>query len=98
MVCARPSLTSLGRNGPEQRIIPPLALQMSNTGLEGYHWYYRPGVSVGAIPTNGGLTCVFASVPQRRFHDEFRDMAAGHQQVLREGPGLGDPRPRGGPG
>jgi 2-polyprenyl-6-methoxyphenol hydroxylase-like FAD-dependent oxidoreductase len=57
----------------------------SNTGIEGYHWYYRPGVSVGAIPTNGGLTCIFASVPQRRFHDEIRrDTAAGHQQVLRE--------------
>jgi 2-polyprenyl-6-methoxyphenol hydroxylase-like FAD-dependent oxidoreductase len=57
----------------------------SNTGIEGYHWYFRPGVSVGAIPTNGGLTCVFASIPQRRFHDEIRaDMAAGHQQVLRE--------------
>jgi 2-polyprenyl-6-methoxyphenol hydroxylase-like FAD-dependent oxidoreductase len=57
----------------------------SNTGIEGYHWYYRPGVSVGAIPTNGGLTCIFASVPQRRFHDQIRrDTAAGHQQVLRE--------------
>jgi 2-polyprenyl-6-methoxyphenol hydroxylase-like FAD-dependent oxidoreductase len=56
----------------------------SNTGIEGYHWYYRPGVSVGAIPTNGGLTCIFVSVPQRRFHDEIRrDTAAGHQQVLR---------------
>jgi flavin-dependent dehydrogenase len=42
-------------------------------------------VSVGAIPTNGGLTCIFASVPQRRFHDEIRhDTAAGHRQVLRE--------------
>jgi 2-polyprenyl-6-methoxyphenol hydroxylase-like FAD-dependent oxidoreductase len=57
----------------------------SNTGIEGYHWYYRPGVSVGAIPTNGGLTCIFASVPQRRFHDEIRrDTAAGHRRVLRE--------------
>lgn len=62
----------------------------SNTGIEGYHWYYRPGVSVGAIPTNGGLTCIFASVPQRRFHEEIRhDTAAGHQRVLREcDPGL----------
>ena len=57
----------------------------SNTGIDGYHWYYRPGVSVGAIPTNGGLTCIFASVPQRRFQNEIsRDTAAGHQQVLRE--------------
>jgi 2-polyprenyl-6-methoxyphenol hydroxylase-like FAD-dependent oxidoreductase len=57
----------------------------SNTGIDGYHWYYRPGVAVGAIPTNGGLTCIFASVPQHRFHDDIRrDTAAGHQQVLRE--------------
>lgn len=53
--------------------------------LDGYHWYYRPGVSIGAIPTNDGLTCVFAASPPRRFHDQFRfDVAAGHQQVLRE--------------
>ena len=26
----------------------------------GYDWSYRPGASTGAIPTNGGLTCVFA--------------------------------------
>jgi flavin-dependent dehydrogenase len=54
-------------------------------GIDGYRWYFRPGVSVGAIPTNGGLTCIFASVPQRRFHTEIRhDIAAGHRQVLRE--------------
>ena len=40
----------------------------SGPGFDGYHWYYNPGVSVGAIPTNDGLTCIFASVPQRRFH------------------------------
>ena len=57
----------------------------SGSGLDGYHWYYRPGVSVGAIPTNGGLTCVFISVPQSRFHNEIRlDTAAGHQRVLLE--------------
>lgn len=36
-------------------------------GLEGYHWYYDLGASVGSIPTNRGQTCVFASVPQKRF-------------------------------
>ena len=62
----------------------------SNTGIEAFQWYFRPGVSVGAIPTNSGLTCIFASVPLRRFHDEIRhDTAAGHQRVLREcNPGL----------
>ncbi|MGY1809371.1 NAD(P)/FAD-dependent oxidoreductase [Blastococcus sp. SYSU D00669] len=27
---------------------------------DGYRWLYGPGASVGAIPTNDGLTCVFA--------------------------------------
>ena len=54
-------------------------------GIDGYHWYYQPGVSAGVIPTNDGLTCVFASMPSRRFADELHaDIAAGHQQVLRE--------------
>ena len=35
--------------------------------LEGYHWFYRPGVSIGTIPTNDGATCVFALIPQARF-------------------------------
>ncbi len=26
---------------------------------DGYEWFYRPGVTAGTIPTNGGLTCVF---------------------------------------
>jgi 2-polyprenyl-6-methoxyphenol hydroxylase-like FAD-dependent oxidoreductase len=31
------------------------------TGLptDGYEWFYRPGASAGAIPTNDGLTCLF---------------------------------------
>jgi flavin-dependent dehydrogenase len=35
--------------------------------LEGYHWFYLPGVSIGTIPTNDGDTCVFALIPQHRF-------------------------------
>jgi 2-polyprenyl-6-methoxyphenol hydroxylase-like FAD-dependent oxidoreductase len=43
------------------------------TGLEsdGYDWYYRPGVSAGAIPTNDGQTCVFASLPSAQFRAEI---------------------------
>jgi flavin-dependent dehydrogenase len=62
------------------------------SGLEddGYHWYYRPGVSAGVIPTNHGHTCVFASVPSRRFRDEIRfDPVAGFGRILAEcSPGL----------
>jgi 2-polyprenyl-6-methoxyphenol hydroxylase-like FAD-dependent oxidoreductase len=52
---------------------------------DGYHWHYRPGVSVGVIPTDGGLTCVFASAPSRRFREEIRfDPAAGFARILGE--------------
>jgi flavin-dependent dehydrogenase len=37
--------------------------------LEGYHWFYVPGVSIGTIPTNAGATCVFALIPQDRFSE-----------------------------
>jgi flavin-dependent dehydrogenase len=61
----------------------------SGVELDGYHWYYRPGVSAGAIPTNGA-TCVFAAVPAARFHDEIRDdVGAGYHRVIAEvDPGL----------
>jgi flavin-dependent dehydrogenase len=36
---------------------------------DGVHWHYAPGVSVGVIPTNDGLTCVFAAFPPTRFVD-----------------------------
>jgi len=39
-------------------------------GLEGNQWYYDLGAAVGAIPTNGGETCVFASIPPERFEAE----------------------------
>jgi 2-polyprenyl-6-methoxyphenol hydroxylase-like FAD-dependent oxidoreductase len=57
------------------------------SGLEvgGYHWYYRPGVSAGYIPTNDDQTCIFASIPARRFYEEIRhDTAAGYHRVLSE--------------
>lgn len=37
--------------------------------IDGVHWHYAPGVSVGVIPTNDGLTCVFAAFPPARFVD-----------------------------
>jgi menaquinone-9 beta-reductase len=50
----------------------------------GYHWHFRPGVSAGAIATNGG-TLVFAGVSRDRFWNEIRlDLAAGFRRVLGE--------------
>jgi flavin-dependent dehydrogenase len=53
--------------------------------VEGFHWYYRPGVSAGAIPTNDGRTCLFVAMPPARFR---RELAHGvdrlYQEVLAE--------------
>jgi len=50
-------------------------------GLEGFHWFYREGGSVGAIPTNDGDTCVFVSMAPARF-DAGR--AKGTESLYRE--------------
>lgn len=54
--------------------------------LAGYHWHYRPGVSVGVIPTNDGQTCVFASMPPERFQSamEAGGLDALYRRVLSE--------------
>lgn len=54
-------------------------------GVRGYEWRFNPGVSTGVIPTNDGDTCVFASMPDSRFHDEVaRDVEAGYRRVIAE--------------
>jgi 2-polyprenyl-6-methoxyphenol hydroxylase-like FAD-dependent oxidoreductase len=35
-----------------------------NLPVDGNRWYYRPGMGVGAIPTNDGQTLLFAAVPE----------------------------------
>jgi flavin-dependent dehydrogenase len=61
-------------------------------GLElgGYQWYWTQGAAAGAIPTNGGLTLLFASVPARAFAKELgTDAGACYRRVLeRAAPGL----------
>jgi menaquinone-9 beta-reductase len=46
----------------------------------GYHWHFTPGVSAGAIPTGGGLTCVFAMLPAARYAAEQMRGAPGMLQ------------------
>jgi len=47
------------------------------------HWYFRPGVSAGLIPTNGRQTLVFIAVPAKRFMEETRfDLEGGYRAVL----------------
>jgi 2-polyprenyl-6-methoxyphenol hydroxylase-like FAD-dependent oxidoreductase len=53
--------------------------------VDGSHWYYRPGVSAGAIPTNEGATVVFVAVPRDRFWSEVRlDLENGYRRALAE--------------
>jgi flavin-dependent dehydrogenase len=53
--------------------------------MDGYHWWFRTGGSIGAIPTNNGATCVFVSVPSRRFRDEVRgDPFLAYRRLIRE--------------
>jgi menaquinone-9 beta-reductase len=54
-------------------------------GLDGYHWYYNPGVSAGVIPTNDNQHCVFAAMPPSRLRAGVRhDIGAGFRAVLGE--------------
>jgi 2-polyprenyl-6-methoxyphenol hydroxylase-like FAD-dependent oxidoreductase len=48
------------------------------TGLpeDGHHWYYGPGATAGAIPTNHDAHCVFASVRD----GEFRRLRREHDR------------------
>lgn len=43
-----------------------------NLADDGSHWYFVENAAAGAIPTNNGQHCVFASVPGSRFGAIFR--------------------------
>jgi flavin-dependent dehydrogenase len=50
---------------------------------EGYDWFYGPGVTAGAIPTNEGCTLVFAAAsPERMRQETVTDIEAGFRRVL----------------
>ncbi len=54
--------------------------------LDGYEWYFRPGVAAGAIPTNDGLTCVFVGTTPERFRAELVPQPqSGFASLLAEG-------------
>jgi 2-polyprenyl-6-methoxyphenol hydroxylase-like FAD-dependent oxidoreductase len=66
-------------------------------GLDGYQWFYGPGLSVGAIPTNDAR-CVFVSFPAHRWPELGAGDARGayHRLLERAAPefyrSLGDAR------
>jgi len=49
----------------------------------GYRWHFRPNASAGVIPTNGGLHCVFAAMPQARYRAGARG-EVGFRTILAE--------------
>ena len=54
------------------------------TAVESF-WYWSPGAGAGAIPTNNGEWCVFASIAHDRFADVFgTDKRAGYHRILAE--------------
>jgi flavin-dependent dehydrogenase len=55
-----------------------------SAGEAGYEWFYRPGVSAGAIPTNDGQTCVFVGTSRERFRGELvtDDPLSGYLDLL----------------
>jgi flavin-dependent dehydrogenase len=68
----------------------------SGLDVGGYEWYFVPGLSAGAIPTNAGQVCVsvsvpapefprlFAHQPDTAFHDLLGQVAPGLAERLRE--------------
>ena len=52
--------------------------------LDGYHWYYGDRLSVGAIPTNDELACVFVGAPPAVLARATRDrpLADAHRTLL----------------
>jgi 2-polyprenyl-6-methoxyphenol hydroxylase-like FAD-dependent oxidoreductase len=58
--------------------------------LASHHWYFRPGLTAGAIPTNDSRTCVFVGMPRSRFAEELpRGASALFDRALAEAdPGL----------
>jgi flavin-dependent dehydrogenase len=56
-----------------------------NLPVDGYYWRFQAGASIGAIPTNDGATCVFASMPSGRFRSEIQgDASSAYRRVIRE--------------
>jgi len=71
------------------------------TGLDvdGYGWYFVPGLSAGAIPTNGGQVCVSLSVPGPAFSRLFahRPESAFGDLLSQVAPSLAEQVKRAGP-
>jgi len=56
-----------------------------NLPVDGYYWRFRQNGSIGAIPTNDGATCVFASIPSQHFRSEIqRAPPSAYRRLIRD--------------
>lgn len=71
----------------------------SGLEVDGYGWYFVPGLSAAAIPTNDGHVCVSLSVPATRFTELFahRQDRAFADLLSRVAPGLAEQMAKAGP-
>lgn len=63
------------------------------SGLDTHHYEFTfaPGLGAGAIPTDGGLTCIYANFPVGQLPEMRRDVEAGFHRILRTAaPGLSE--------
>jgi flavin-dependent dehydrogenase len=59
--------------------------RVRDLNVDGYHWHYVPGATLGVIPTNNGETVVFAAAARDRFMGDLRrDLPAGFHAIVRE--------------
>jgi flavin-dependent dehydrogenase len=83
-VVARAVGAATRREGPHQSGVIYGYWPAPATSDESF-WYWGPGAGAGAIPTNKGEWCVFASIAHDRFADVFgRDKRAGYHRILSE--------------
>jgi flavin-dependent dehydrogenase len=43
----------------------------SDVDVDGYEWFYRPGLTGGLVPTNDGRVCVWVGAPSERFRNDL---------------------------
>lgn len=57
----------------------------SGLSVNGYEWFYRPGMGAGVIPTNDGQVCVWVGARTERLVSEIRrDVEGGFHRLLAE--------------
>jgi flavin-dependent dehydrogenase len=73
-------------DAPSYRHVPPISASHYTyfAGLDGSHYEFAfaPGAGAGAIPTDGGLTCVYAGSPSENVGDLRRDLERGFHEIV----------------